>query len=617
MPNERSEQVILEFSVDEGASIESIETLTKANKALREERNKLNLQSEAGKKRAQEINTLLDQNTTKIKTNVSALEQQKINIGNYKSALDNVIPGLSGFIDKGEKGVKTVQKLTLAQKLLLGPLGFLIIALTAIARYFTSTEEGGDKLAIVMAKLEAFVGVVSDRFTQLGKALSEFSWEGIKNAFSGVSDEIEREVAAATDLAERLDILDELNLALNIRLSEQGNIIKNLIIQSKNRSLSEEEASAKLVEAARLEKQLTGERIALRVAALHGLATQIQLENSAHEAAQRTGETALEFAKRLAANQSIDIKRREEIAAQLDQYNGLLDNQANIQEKIQNQQDAISDKIAENAKKRMEALQQEEALRRATERSQTNVAVSGADPLIDAFQTRANVITDIDKRLSKDLIKRNKDTQDKAAADAILATQLRVEAERQAAADIGSIIGSVGSLFESESAEAKILASAQALINTYLAATAALASGSKINPIFGIISAAAAIASGLASVAKINGVQFAEGGYTGPGGKMKPAGIVHAGEVVWNQEDVARVGGPARANAMRPTAPYRHSVIPAYQDGGLVSNSISSPINQQMELANIFKNMPPMELSVKEVSKVQNRVRVKEQISKR
>lgn len=614
---ERNESVVLSFQVDEGASIESIETLTKANKALREERNKLNLQSESGKKRAQEINTLLDQNTTKIKTNVSALEQQKINIGNYKSALDNVIPGLSGFIDKGEKGVKTVQKLTLAQKLLLGPLGFLIIALTAIARYFTSTEEGGDKLAIVMAKLEAFVGVVSDRFTQLGKALSEFSWEGIKNAFSGIGDEMEREVAAATDLAERLDILDELNLALNIRLSEQQNAIKNLIIQSKNRSLTEEERMAKLVEAARIEKQLTGEQIALRVAALHGLATQIQLENSAHEATQQAGETAIQFAKRLAANQSIDIKRREEIRAQLDTYNGLLADQANVQEKIQNQQDAISDKIAENAKKRMEALQQEAALRRADERSQTNVQGGTRDPLIDAFETRANVITDIDKRLSKDLIKRNKDTQDKAAADAILATQLRVEAERQAAADIGSIIGSVGSLFESESAEAKILASAQALINTYLAATAALASGSKINPIFGIISAAAAVASGLASVAKINGVQFAEGGYTGPGGKMKPAGIVHAGEVVWNQEDVARVGGPARANAMRPTAPYRHSVIPAYQDGGLVSNSISSPINQQMELANIFKNMPPMELSVKEVTKVQQRVRVKENISKR
>ena len=49
---------------------------------------------------------------------------------------------------------------------------------------------------------------------------------------------------------------------------------------------------------------------------------------------------------------------------------------------------------------------------------------------------------------------------------------------------------------------------------------------------------------------------FSTGGYTGNGGKYQPAGIVHAGEVVWSQRDVAAVGGPRAANAMRPTAGY-------------------------------------------------------------
>lgn len=49
---------------------------------------------------------------------------------------------------------------------------------------------------------------------------------------------------------------------------------------------------------------------------------------------------------------------------------------------------------------------------------------------------------------------------------------------------------------------------------------------------------------------------FSGGGYTGNGGKYQPAGIVHAGEVVWSQKDVAAVGGPRAANAMRPTAGY-------------------------------------------------------------
>jgi len=44
---------------------------------------------------------------------------------------------------------------------------------------------------------------------------------------------------------------------------------------------------------------------------------------------------------------------------------------------------------------------------------------------------------------------------------------------------------------------------------------------------------------------------FSSGGYTGDGGKFEPAGIVHKGEVVWSQEDVARYGGPGAVEAMR------------------------------------------------------------------
>lgn len=61
---------------------------------------------------------------------------------------------------------------------------------------------------------------------------------------------------------------------------------------------------------------------------------------------------------------------------------------------------------------------------------------------------------------------------------------------------------------------------------------------------------------------------FATGGYTGDGGKHTPAGIVHRGEVVWSQADVKAVGGPARANAMRPTA--------GYANGGIVGGGASA-----------------------------------------
>ena len=46
-------------------------------------------------------------------------------------------------------------------------------------------------------------------------------------------------------------------------------------------------------------------------------------------------------------------------------------------------------------------------------------------------------------------------------------------------------------------------------------------------------------------------VGFSSGGYTGFGGKYEPAGIVHKGEVVFSQADVARWGGPAVVESMR------------------------------------------------------------------
>ncbi|MET3899668.1 tape measure domain-containing protein [Devosia sp. UYZn731] len=62
---------------------------------------------------------------------------------------------------------------------------------------------------------------------------------------------------------------------------------------------------------------------------------------------------------------------------------------------------------------------------------------------------------------------------------------------------------------------------------------------------------------------------FADGGYTGPGGRNQPAGVVHKGEVVWSQRDVARHGGAAAVDAMRR--------LPGFADGGVVGKMPALP----------------------------------------
>ncbi len=59
---------------------------------------------------------------------------------------------------------------------------------------------------------------------------------------------------------------------------------------------------------------------------------------------------------------------------------------------------------------------------------------------------------------------------------------------------------------------------------------------------------------------------FSEGGWTGPGGKNQPKGVVHAEEVVWSKADVSRHGGVAVVEAMRLGKR-------GYADGGVVGSS--------------------------------------------
>ncbi|MEN5288509.1 phage tail tape measure C-terminal domain-containing protein, partial [Stenotrophomonas lactitubi] len=59
---------------------------------------------------------------------------------------------------------------------------------------------------------------------------------------------------------------------------------------------------------------------------------------------------------------------------------------------------------------------------------------------------------------------------------------------------------------------------------------------------------------------------YSKGGYTGDGAVNEPAGVVHKGEVVWSQKDVARAGGLDVVEAMRKG-------LKGYDTGGVVGAS--------------------------------------------
>jgi hypothetical protein len=189
-------------------------------------------------------------------------------------------------------------------------------------------------------------------------------------------------------------------------------------------------------------------------------------------------------------------------------------------------------------------------------------------------------------RAQKDASQQAADAEEETVEAAHQQRMRKIEEARQQAnlAIMSNFFGQIAELQHSHNSKAaavgKAAAIAQAIINTYQAATEAykaMAGIYAIGPVLGAAAAAAAIAAGMANVAAIRAqpTGYAEGGYTGPGGKYQPAGIVHKGEGVLTQEEIAALGGPSgffdlqRAIA-DGTLRERIYGWAGYADGGLV-----------------------------------------------
>ena len=130
-----------------------------------------------------------------------------------------------------------------------------------------------------------------------------------------------------------------------------------------------------------------------------------------------------------------------------------------------------------------------------------------------------------------------------------LSTAVYVAQMQSAQNSFSSITDSMGMMFGEQSAmykaafvTQKAFAIAQASLQLPMAMGQALAGlpfPANLAAIAQVIGLMASITSSITSAAAVG---FASGGYTGPGGKYQPAGIVHKGEYVFDQASTNRIG---------------------------------------------------------------------------
>jgi hypothetical protein len=241
-------------------------------------------------------------------------------------------------------------------------------------------------------------------------------------------------------------------------------------------------------------------------------------------------------------------------------------------------------------------------------------------PEVTAEFRNAEVIVDVNERMAKDLIKIDKKRNEERKKTAEDYRMFQEQQDQMVYESTQQLITSVAMLAKEGSAFQKSLALFQIGLDT-AQAISSLTKSSEGNPANSVTFGGAGVAQFVAGLARIianiaaakNYIGgFAGGGYTGPGGKFEPAGVVHRGEVVFSQDDVNALGGPHVVNRMRPTFP-KASLKGGYFDGGLADGA--QAIDTSLVTLNAIKRMPKPVVSWTEGRTIGERVEWKEKIS--
>lgn len=515
----------------------------------------------------------------------------------------NQIPGFSklsgmfGMLKGGVGGLTSASQL-LKVAMMAIPIFLLIGAITTLVGWFTKTEKGANML------LGAFKGMGAALDTLLSKLwnIKETFKELLANPmafFKNLGKDMASAAKEGYNLVQVFDDIEDRQRDLQVKAKEQDILVDKLLLSAKNVGKTYEEKLAILSKSDKATRDSYKEQLSLSKEYLDAVDREI-------EAAKKNGTFGDELAD----------KQKDAKLAYLD----LVAQETQVEEKIANFRDKIFDKqekaleksndqkkkaldkeakdLEESLKKledlRVQAIKDAETEELAAaelkfQRELESITLQGeqqleAEKLIE--EVKAQELQAIrDKYAQQKVAAEKKAADEKAAADKEASDEAKRIAKEEAdfknaltEAQLGfqsQAIGAVVSLLgEDEKARkknaqaikaftiAQIITDTEREIAGYMANPASTATLGAVGTFKTI---GALIRAGLA-IRKVSKQQFAGGGYTGDGGKYQPAGVVHAGEVVWSQEDVKRFGGVRAVESIRPT-----SMRGSYAVGGPVN----------------------------------------------
>lgn len=624
------------------------------NNLSKEERENANV----GGKLQQQIKGLSDE----LKKNESAVGDNRRNVGNYKDGILEASKSLNlfgvnigGFVDKLQQTKNTIDVTRAGFSgfngvLKASAIGVVITLITGLIAAFTKFQPFVDKAEQAFGSLNAILDVFVGRLINVGKGIVTFLSgnfsEGIneiRGAFDGMGKAMTEAAAAGAELVKMQQELDDINRENIISNSELSKQIDQLLLQAKNRTLSERERIKLLDEAAKKEKQMFENT---RTAALLEL-----------KIAQDKFDQALK-------NQTLDDAIEDARANAIAKVNQLESESVNLQEKIQNRRDALIEAETQKRQKALEErIKQEQQLEdlynkafedfdkknkeqadklQSDREKQYNDALTALNDFykrqeaertfalrngalteeefsaqqLVAKQNQTAALIELDKEFYKSstenelayaqatlAISKNKADEDKKISAA------RIEVEKQTVSGLIGITQQAQQAAGEQTQAGKALAIAGTTISTYQGATQAFTSLSAIpivGPALGTIAAGLAIANGLANVKRISETNAAAGGGTfytkgptmllvgdNPNGREKvtvePIGTRGKTTISRNSNLVKMAGGGTLMT-----------------DGGAAFNEVTQAVNNQLNLSELIRQIPAPIVKVTDIDRVNN-----------
>jgi len=301
-------------------------------------------------------------------------------------------------------------------------IGALLIAVGSLVTYFTNTKRGADQLSQAFTAMGAVVDVLTDRLSKVGEAISfvfsgEFrkAGEALKGTFAGITDEIQKEVAAMVQLKKRTQELRDADMEFMVQKAATRQEIEKARLNAEDETKSAEERLDALKTALELEEKTTKRELELAAERLAIQQQEMALSENSAEDEERLAQLKVELIEKETAS----IKMRRRVVTEVNS----LENEIRAEEKART--DA---KLAESAAK-IKALEDEK---------------KAADDLYDAQIKQAD---DFEKRVI-------------AADDAVK------KSKQEMASAVGTAIRALGGLMEQGSAAAKATALTQIAIDT-------------------------------------------------------------------------------------------------------------------------------------------------------